>query len=57
MKFKFYMFTYVTHHMAKKFCPILYSKILYKMGQDFLDIQYSSAESQKYSLNIYTNTL
>ena len=25
--------------MSKKSCPILYSKFLYKMGQDFLDIQ------------------
>ena len=24
---------------SKKSCPILYSKLLYEMGQDFLDIQ------------------
>ena len=26
--------------MSKKYWPILYSKLLYKMGPDFLDIQY-----------------
>ena len=27
--------------MPKKSCPILYSKLPYKVGQDFLDIQYT----------------
>ena len=27
--------------MSKKSCPILYSNLLYKIGQEFLDIQYT----------------
>ena len=29
------------YYVSKKFCPLLYSKLLHKMGQDFLDIQYA----------------
>jgi len=30
-----------TYFMSKMSCPLLYSKLLYKNGQDFLDMQYA----------------
>ena len=31
--------------MSKKSWPILYSNLLYKMGQDFLDMQYWTVQA------------
>ena len=33
--------------MSKKSCLVLYSKAMYKMGQDFLDIQFKHVPTVK----------
>ena len=34
--------------MSKKACPIIYNKLLYKIGQDFLKNRHSDTDSQSW---------
>ena len=43
---------FLRYHMSKKFWPILYSKLLFEMDQDFLNIQYIILWHQSFPLKI-----
>ena len=43
---------YIYYCMSKKSWPILYSKLLYKMGQDFLDIHMHDKYMYTYSVDM-----
>ena len=38
-------------YMSKKSCPILYSNLLYKMGQDYSDMQFLYSDTYCYGQN------
>ena len=41
LNINFEQLPYYLYYMPKKSCPILHSKLSYKMGHDFLDRQYA----------------
>ena len=41
------------YYVFKKYCPILYSNLLYKMGHHFLDSQYSQQHREQQPMKCY----
>ena len=46
---------YLCHTVCPKSWPISYSKLLYKMGQDFLKIQYQHRKTYIFSILMHNN--
>ena len=45
------------YYVSKKSCPILFSKLLYRIGQDFWDIQYFRSQPDKVWTNMWRRGL